>query len=328
MYRLLGLSPFESDRDVIRTAAERQMSHVRRLARGEFVTIGQALLNELAEAKLTLINDESRMVYDDKLLATDKSLEDGRQTLNEHDTAAQTLAASLQNDAAKNEQSDALAEQRPSAKSNSTPQIGASQISTSQLTTTSVDDCRVKLDQSQQIGRTEWVLGYHEDCDIRVDYDVVSRVHCRVSIDEGQVFVSDLMSANGTYVNQTRIQKTTPLAPFDLLTLSKKHRIILPDWIFAGAAEKATKAVYVGRELGNDVRFQSRRVSRFHARIVSDGSSYYVQDLFSKHGTGIDRGEAKPTRVDRADLKPGDIIKFGDVTCPVKFFYDVLGNTK
>ena len=58
LYRLLGLSDFEHDPEVIRNAAERQALHVRRLARGEFTDVGQELLNELAEAKLILLSEE------------------------------------------------------------------------------------------------------------------------------------------------------------------------------------------------------------------------------------------------------------------------------
>lgn len=46
-YRLLGVGQFESDADVIESAAQRQTSHVRTFALGKYTEASQALLNEL-----------------------------------------------------------------------------------------------------------------------------------------------------------------------------------------------------------------------------------------------------------------------------------------
>ncbi|HEY6565372.1 MAG TPA: hypothetical protein VIY86_12795 [Pirellulaceae bacterium] len=66
-YRLLGLELFEADLDVIATAADRQMSHVRRFHHGQRVELTQQLLNELASAKVCLLRTESKAAYDEQL---------------------------------------------------------------------------------------------------------------------------------------------------------------------------------------------------------------------------------------------------------------------
>jgi len=53
-YRLLGIAPFETDREVIQNAADRQMGHVRRFQAGPYAVACQKLLNELAAARLCL----------------------------------------------------------------------------------------------------------------------------------------------------------------------------------------------------------------------------------------------------------------------------------
>ncbi len=73
-YRLLGLELFESDADVIAAAADRQMSHVRRYQAGPFGNASQELLNELAAAKLVLLDDARRADYDARLVAVSKPL--------------------------------------------------------------------------------------------------------------------------------------------------------------------------------------------------------------------------------------------------------------
>lgn len=66
-YRLLGLEPLESDPDVIESAADRQMAHVRTFQSGKRMELAQQVLTELAEARVTLLNAEKKSEYDAKL---------------------------------------------------------------------------------------------------------------------------------------------------------------------------------------------------------------------------------------------------------------------
>ena len=63
-YRLLGLKLFEADSDVIATAADRQMSHVRSFQGGSQAAASQRLLNELSAARLSLLSGEKKAAYD------------------------------------------------------------------------------------------------------------------------------------------------------------------------------------------------------------------------------------------------------------------------
>ena len=66
-YRLLSLEIFEADPEVIESAADRQMAHVRTFQTGKHSELSQKLLNELAVAKLCLLNPSSKAAYDDAL---------------------------------------------------------------------------------------------------------------------------------------------------------------------------------------------------------------------------------------------------------------------
>ena len=55
-YRLLGIALFERDLDVIDHAADRQMAHVRTFQSGRNAALSQQLLNELAAARICLLN--------------------------------------------------------------------------------------------------------------------------------------------------------------------------------------------------------------------------------------------------------------------------------
>jgi len=68
-YRLLGLAEFEDDPEVIRDAAERQMSHVRGYGLGKHAELSQQVLNELGRAKACLLDAEKKKEYDHRLRA-------------------------------------------------------------------------------------------------------------------------------------------------------------------------------------------------------------------------------------------------------------------
>ncbi len=66
-YRLLGIELFEDDAEVIAAAADRQMAHVRTFQTGPHAQWSQRILNELAAARLCLLDPERKRQYDAKL---------------------------------------------------------------------------------------------------------------------------------------------------------------------------------------------------------------------------------------------------------------------
>jgi hypothetical protein len=68
-YRLLGLSLFEQNRDAIDNAADRQMSHVRTYQGGPYGPLSQQILNEIATARLCLLDPSRKQAYDESLRA-------------------------------------------------------------------------------------------------------------------------------------------------------------------------------------------------------------------------------------------------------------------
>lgn len=66
-YRLLGLKLFESDADVIDSAVNRQMAHLRTFQVGPHAALSQNLLNEVATARVCLLNPTKKAAYDDSM---------------------------------------------------------------------------------------------------------------------------------------------------------------------------------------------------------------------------------------------------------------------
>ena len=66
-YRLLGIELFEQDPDVIANAADGRMAQLKNFQIGKYSQLSQQILNEIAAAKLCLLNPEKRKLCDRKL---------------------------------------------------------------------------------------------------------------------------------------------------------------------------------------------------------------------------------------------------------------------
>lgn len=63
------------------------------------------------------------------------------------------------------------------------------------------------------------LLGRHGDCEMVVDDPLVSRMHARIKVDAGSVWVEDLHSTNGVYLNGTRVTREARLHVGDTLVM-------------------------------------------------------------------------------------------------------------
>ena len=72
-YQLLGIPQFESDLEVIASAADRQMAHVRSFQAGKHAVTTQRVLNELAVARVCLLSPEQKAKYDSQLRSATSS---------------------------------------------------------------------------------------------------------------------------------------------------------------------------------------------------------------------------------------------------------------
>ena len=68
-YSLLGLETYESDPDVIESAADKVMAFVKTFQSGKYSKQSQQLLNEIAAARVCLLNEKAKAEYDAKLRA-------------------------------------------------------------------------------------------------------------------------------------------------------------------------------------------------------------------------------------------------------------------
>jgi hypothetical protein len=74
----------------------------------------------------------------------------------------------------------------------------------------------------------ETIVGREEDCGIVVPHSTVSRRHARLVLEDGELCIEDLDSANGTYVNRARAFGRVPLERGDWIALGSCEMEVLP----------------------------------------------------------------------------------------------------
>ncbi len=186
-------------------------------------------------------------------------------------------------------------------------------------------------------------IGRSAGNDIHIPEEHVSRQHAVINYRDGVFMITDLGSANGTFVNDEQVTEPYPLfsgdkirlfvpeidfsavvTPEEVQNAHKTGRFItapLPTGkgkliITNGPQEGETillllKEVTVGRATSNaawEIALQDPSVSRPHAKLQLVDNTWVLYDLGSSNGTFIN--DAPVTEKGRT-LNDGDIIAFG-----------------
>ncbi len=161
-------------------------------------------------------------------------------------------------------------------------------------------------------------IGSSKNCKVFIPNDYVSSYHAELLLlDNGEIFLTDCGSKNGTFVQGKRIEPNIEVPvrrgdriEFDDVPLnwSVVPSIQLPD-------PATVKGVYgVGKSVRNKYRLNGDSVSRYHATIKEmKNGKWYIQD-HSKNGTFIN-GQRIPSDQD-VRIKASDTIICGSVACP------------
>ena len=166
------------------------------------------------------------------------------------------------------------------------------------------------------------IIGRSRGNEVCIPEQHVSRQHSVISHQYGVFMISDLGSANGTFVNDQQITDPFPLADGDVIrlyvpeirfsaavTLEEEAKAIETGTMIVAADKKSrprlmitsgeqegleipifTDMIEIGRATANatwHISLQDRAVSRPHARIEKKGDKWYLTDLRSANGTQI-----------------------------------------
>lgn len=93
------------------------------------------------------------------------------------------------------------------------------------------------------------VVGRGDDCDLVIRLGVVSRRHARINVVDGQPWVEDLGSTNGTTVNGERVSSATRLKPSDIICFDDVAYQVLAASAVVHAPEDRDRTVLGARVL-------------------------------------------------------------------------------
>jgi pSer/pThr/pTyr-binding forkhead associated (FHA) protein len=81
------------------------------------------------------------------------------------------------------------------------------------------EECSGK-DRTISISYFPFVIGRASWCDHRIDHPMISRQHCVISFRDGQIWIEDLASANGTRLNGEPVLAPCPVVDGALIQLA------------------------------------------------------------------------------------------------------------
>lgn len=180
-----------------------------------------------------------------------------------------------------------------------------------------------------------WLIGSSPECDIVINQPNVSGQHCRLVRIGDQLFLDDLNSTNGTYINGNTVSKRIAVRVTDTVVLGSNIPLPWPDAVVRAAAEHpasmapqrqaatiktamppATRksVLTVGRETDNDIVLPFPMVSAQHAKVARgpDGK-WSIQDLGSSNGTFLN---SRANRIKSSGISADDILWFGSMRVP------------
>lgn len=150
-------------------------------------------------------------------------------------------------------------------------------------------------------------IGSSSGCDLVLNSTYVSSVHAEITVlDNGELFIEDLGSTNGTFVGNKRINTgvEVPIRRGDYIRFADTELV----WARIPAVESNAQykaIVNIGSNFRNDIVINSSVVGRFHAILKIDKKNKaYIYDNNSKNGTsvnGMKIPSGKPYRITRND---------------------------
>lgn len=164
-------------------------------------------------------------------------------------------------------------------------------------------------------------IGRDDGNDLAVNDSSISDFHAEVTESAGDLFVSDLLSASGTFVNEQRVVAPTRLRAWDVIRIGTvKFEIYDPNiprpdhWalrsesdLLAGQFYTLGEKTLVGRDAECDLVIDWHLLSRRHAQLTIEDDHLRIEDLSSRNGTFVN-GE----RVEQGVAHPGDEIRFDE----------------
>ena len=183
---------------------------------------------------------------------------------------------------------------------------------------------RHQSNQFVKLAYSSVTLGRDENNDMVINASSVSDFHAEITCDAHQYYLVDLLSANGSFVNEQRVAGRCELKSWDILRLgSVELEVVDPnkhrpgDWALRPQATQLVSQFHtlkaktiVGRDPDCDIVIDSNLLSRQHAQLILEGDHLTVVDLGSANGTFINDKRVESSMAQPTLVQAGDEIRF------------------
>lgn len=181
------------------------------------------------------------------------------------------------------------------------------------------------------------LIGSRSGCKVQLHHETVSPVHAVIVCDGESVHGVDLVSQNGTRLNNLKMELESitngdmlEIFPFEfrvdvenpshhgvgadgLTTLEPSPEMVALELVGVGRLLRPARCVcLIGRRDGCDIVLQDKKASRAHALLMHYQGHPAIVDLLSAHGTMVNG-----TPVAFHMLRDGDIVRIGDTELKV-----------
>lgn len=172
-------------------------------------------------------------------------------------------------------------------------------------------------------------IGRDPQCDLHLDNRALSRRHAQIEKRGAAIWVRDLNSQNGTYVNGNRIAEPLALNGGDVVEVGRYHvriegvenaREDTPVLTLTGPEGRHRFAmvgdeIIIGRAPSCDIAIGHKSISRRHLRIAIDGNNFIAEDLGSQNGSRLNNKRINgPT-----PFRLGDKLQMSEFTLEVGY---------
>lgn len=182
---------------------------------------------------------------------------------------------------------------------------------------------RNQPNKSVKLSSTAVTLGRDESNVMVVDDASVSDFHAEIALEAERFYIVDLLSANGTFINEQRISNRVELQAWDVirvgdieLEVNDPNTCRPNDWALRAESDLLASQFYVlqpktiiGRSSECDITIDSELLSRRHAEISIVDGELRIVDLGSSNGTFLNG-----KKIEEASANAGDELRFDQQT--------------
>ncbi len=163
-----------------------------------------------------------------------------------------------------------------------------------------------ELDKIELKNTQNLTIGRATSNNIVVNGEYVSSKHLQIYLENGSVYIIDLDSTNGTYIDGQKLEAHNPYK-------LKQNQIVLLGSEDVSFGLEDNEIYTIGRKSINDIVIDLPIVSSEHVIIKKENNQWYIYDNDSRNGTYLNSLENKITS---AKLNPDEIIYLSNYKIP------------